>query len=700
MLEADSEDRGPGTHLAETLDDARARGFVGRAAELAVYRDALTGASKVRVLFVHGPGGIGKTTLLDAFGRETRQRGRQAIYVDARDLACSIEAVSEALQVNRRSTADEPAALLVDGYELLAPLDRWFREVLVPSRPAGSVTVLAGRAPPAAGWRLDPGWRQLIQIQPLGELGHAESTALLEGLGIGSTQCAALADLGRGWPLALAMLAEAVGSGAAPAQLSDTPDVVAQLCGLIVDDVPDAAHRAGLATCAHTTRLTEELLDRTIGERSSEVWRWLESRPYVRHGNGGLILHDVVGELFEEEFARRTPAAYAALHRSVRDYFLERLIDPDNPYPDRAAAEILLLHRHSPLAADIATLRVGGLLSVPKAGPRDHAEMIDLVRSTEGPESADLAERWIAEQPRGLYRIRSDFRLEAFCLQTYLPASPALVADDPVSGAVLRAVEDRGPLRPGERINIGRFSGATGDGYRNPLMLLVNGVASILEWAHQPAAWTFITTPDPDYFGPYFEYLGLTRMLDVQTHYGTTVGFGWDRRRFPVTAFFELMARRELTGETGPPPADLLRPAPMSRTTFDDAVRDALRLLARPDRLRESPLVTTALVDPSADDRGAVLGEVLRTAIAAQGTYRGVDERRLLERTLAKGAPSQESVAHVLDLPFSTYRRHLARATDAVIDYLWAVETGQPGAPYLGRGTDRHAVAGQELGTP
>jgi hypothetical protein len=31
----------------------------------------------------------------------------------------------------------------------------------------------------------------------------------------------------------------------------------------------------------------------------------------------------------------------------------------------------------------------------------------------------------------------------------------------------------------------------------------------------------------------------------------------------------------------------------------------------------------------------------------------------------------------VLGLPFSTYRRHLGRAVERVVELLWAVETGQ-----------------------
>ena len=50
---------------------------------------------------------------------------------------------------------------------------------------------------------------------------------------------------------------------------------------------------------------------------------------------------------------------------------------------------------------------------------------------------------------------------------------------------------------------------------------------------------------------------------------------------------------------------------------------------------------------------------------------------RVLERTYVHAAPTQEAAAQVLDLPFSTYRRHLARALQRLADLLWAVEIGE-----------------------
>jgi RecA/RadA recombinase len=53
-----------GTSLGDVIDRARRQSFVGRRSELRTFDDARVGRSPRRVLFVHGPGGIGKTTLL------------------------------------------------------------------------------------------------------------------------------------------------------------------------------------------------------------------------------------------------------------------------------------------------------------------------------------------------------------------------------------------------------------------------------------------------------------------------------------------------------------------------------------------------------------------------------------------------------------------------------------------------------------
>ncbi len=675
--------------LSGSLARARARGFVGRAAELRAFTDALEHASPARVLFLHGPGGIGKTTLLDAMARRAWQAGHDVVHLDAHDVEASAATVA-ALVTPPETRASgggngQPDVLLVDGYELFDPLDRWFREELLPARPEGSVTVLAGRSRPRSAWTLDPGWHHLLRVVELGALDAAESDGLLAAVGVEADRRDAMARLAHGSPLALALVAEACADGPVPQSLAEAPQVVAELCRLIVDDVPDAAHRDGLATCAHATRMTQDLLARVVGPRTDEVWDWLLTRPYVRQGAVGLFLHDVVREAFESELAHRSPQAYTALHNTVRDYFLQRLVDPTEPHPDRAAAEILLLHRHSPLAATTTTLRRGGILSVVTAGVEEREEILGLIAAGEGRESAELARRWVAEQPRSLYCVRSQDGVLGFSVQVYLPAGGGLAVDDPVAAAVLRAVEQQGALRPGERVHVNRFAGAAGQYQGDPLQLLVNGVACILEWSSRAAAWTFIVPMASGHYGRYFEYLGMSPVVLDGVGGHETVGYGWDRRRFPIPAFFEMAARRELTGETGPPPPELLRPAPLSHKDFDAAVRAALLDLDRPDRLARSPLLGSALADPTASDSAGALRGTLLAAVQSLATERrGAEHRRVLERTYAKGAPTQEVAAELLGLPFSTYRRHLGQAQERLVELLWSVEIGErppPGAP-------------------
>ena len=655
-----------GPTLSAVLDDARRRGFVGRSPELRSFAAALAGTGPVRVLFVHGPGGIGKSTLLDELRRRAADGGRPALLLHGRDVAGSIDDVAAA--VSGLPSGPGPV-LLVDGYELLSRLDRWFREHLLPSLPADSVVVLAGREPPDGAWSADPGWRQLLRNHDLGAMPTAESVELLCRLGVPEHLRGRLATLGRGHPLTLTLLAEASAGGTVPTRLDELPQLVAELCRVLVREVPDADHRTGLATCAHAYRTTEDLLAATVGPRAPEVWAWLRARPFVGHSGDGLHLHDLVRDVFDAEFAQRNPDAYVELHRTMRQHTVGRLLDPASLSRHRDATELMLLHRRSPFEAEVRQLRDSGVLAVVPAAPADWAGALEIVSRAEGPAVAQLLRRWIDAQPAGLYVARSEAGVQAFALHVSVSPEDNPVPDDPVVRAVLDAIERRSPLRPGERVGIARFMGNYGAYQRDALAVLAGSVSSLVEWLSRPAGWTVVAVQHEDFWRPFFEYLGFGVLARLPVATTDVIAYGWDRRRLPLAAFLELTGRRELTGETGPPPAELLRPAPLGRDAFEEAVRAALREVNRPDRLAAGPLAGTAL---GPDLRASLVAGIARLGDEPKGELL----RRVLERTYLRGAPSQEAAAEVLGLPFSTYRRHLARATARLADLLWAVEVG------------------------
>jgi hypothetical protein len=78
------------TSLATRLQAARRRAFIGRAPELATFRAALAEPERpLTVLFMTGPGGIGKSSLLRRFAQEATEAGREVLAVDAHNAECT-----------------------------------------------------------------------------------------------------------------------------------------------------------------------------------------------------------------------------------------------------------------------------------------------------------------------------------------------------------------------------------------------------------------------------------------------------------------------------------------------------------------------------------------------------------------------------------------------------------------------------------
>ena len=70
--------------MSERLAALRRSRFVGRRAELELFQAALSrSAFDFSVLYIYGPGGMGKTTLLREFARLAAEAGRTPVTLDA-----------------------------------------------------------------------------------------------------------------------------------------------------------------------------------------------------------------------------------------------------------------------------------------------------------------------------------------------------------------------------------------------------------------------------------------------------------------------------------------------------------------------------------------------------------------------------------------------------------------------------------------
>jgi hypothetical protein len=414
--------------LATVIEQARRRAFVGRRAELARFEDMVAGRDPRRVMFVHGPGGIGKTLLLGELGVRARAAGRVTVGVDAREVDWSPEgfraAFDRAVERAVEREGDQPTVLLLDGYERFGRVDDWVRGELVPSLAAEAVVVLAGREPPPAPWTTDPGWRALTVLHPLGELSAGESQELVRRAGAPAELVERLAALGHGHPLTLALLAEAARTGDVPPDdLAGAPDLVAALVARVVGEVPSAAHAAGLAVCTHAWLTTEDLLRRVVGDEAPAVWSWLESRPFVTRSPDGLHPHDLVRDALDADLLGRSRETYRRVHRMVHEHVVSALRRADAFDMVLWAHQKMWLHRRSPLSAMYLAIREDQPTTLVPGEPRDHPAVLDLIEQIEGAASAAVAARWLAAEPGNLQVIRSDEGLAAFAYNILWPSS-------------------------------------------------------------------------------------------------------------------------------------------------------------------------------------------------------------------------------------------------------------------------------------
>jgi DNA-binding winged helix-turn-helix (wHTH) protein len=196
--------------------------FVGRRREMSVFRGGLLQEDDpVQVLYIHGPDGIGKTTLLHEMSFEAERRGARSIWLSGRHMAPRPQAFREAVQgafPNESTTFPLSSAgeftrvVLVDGYEALVEIDGWLREQFLSELPRSTRLVLASRLPPSHAWRADLAWQRGVEEIELGPLAESECEELLAARGFARERRGALIREAKGHPLLLALACDSKGA--------------------------------------------------------------------------------------------------------------------------------------------------------------------------------------------------------------------------------------------------------------------------------------------------------------------------------------------------------------------------------------------------------------------------------------------------------------------------------------------------------
>lgn len=706
--------------IAERLKTARNAVFVGRNKEQQRFQQILTGEAAPGVFWLHGPGGVGKSALLRVLAEEARTSDFPVYFVDGHHLEATPEAFLRALCVSLNIPISENATrdgvlevlqryleartrrvvIFVDTIEVLAPLELWWREEFLPALPENVFLVLAGRKAPDAAWSADAGWRDLIQVRALHNLDAATASEYLKRRAVPTNQHGALLQFTHGHPLALSLVADffdqrrTQGQDAITLEFTpeDAPEVVRTLLAKIVADESSTEHRAALEACALVRLTTEDLLEKLLDGDAHQAFVWLRGLSFIETSRQGLFPHDMVREVLLADLRWRNPGQHRLLHERAREFYAARFEAASVPEQQRLLMDYVFLHRYNPLVRPFLDWRENNsLVSEPQNEPLRPDELQDLVamvETHEGAESAAIARDWLRAQPQSVLLMRnSRGEVAAFLAMVSLTAaSPEEIERDPATKAAWNYLESHAPLRPGEEATMTRFW-MSRDTYQDTSpaqsLVFVNAVRHYLTTPQ--LAFSFFVCAAPEFYAPLFQYASGLRLNEADFKVGSHVYgvYGHDWRALPPLEWLDLLGQREVSSAPSyniapPPTLDVL-----TRDEFCEAVRNALRDWHRPHDLRKNRLLRTRVVvnragrNAGIEERVTALQSLIREACESmRGAKREGKFLRALYHGYIKPAPTQERAAEAMDVPFSTYRRYLKSGLDSVADFLWKREIG------------------------
>ena len=454
--------------ISERLAEAAKSTFVGRKVERSLISDAIAADElPFMVAFIHGPGGIGKSRLIQAVLSDSDPEVRHYL-MDCREIEPTPRGFQAFLGANLGLPDSEPdfsavvdflnkstrrTVIALDTYETFGLMDTWMRQEFLPSLTENVFTVIAGREAPNPAWLTTPGWSAFFKEIKLGELSTEDTLKMLETRGLRPDQIERVKKFAKGFPLALEMAAAAISTqpdleiaaGPPPKILQQLTD--AFLAGLR-PEIIEAVEAASTVR-----RITEPLLGNLLSKTDvREIYNNLQTLPFIEATAKGQVFQDVVRDAISRELERRDPERYRKLRRRAYSYFTKQ--------SHRAVANTLwqytadLLYMiENPIARGAFFPEGASDLRLEPANSNSTDEIHQIIDSNEPDELGFWLKRWWDRHPETFNIARSpNGRVEAFYF-TFEPekVGQALINEDPFASNWLRHL-DQNPLEPGERV--------------------------------------------------------------------------------------------------------------------------------------------------------------------------------------------------------------------------------------------------------
>ena len=688
--------------IADRIQAERKRQFVGRTDEKELFSSIISSPVMPSVVWsVYGPGGVGKTTLLRQLENICAAMGVKSTTLDGRYLQpnpdlfmaslCAATGEMDSQGALASLGSNGKGVLFVDTFEAIEPLDGWFRDTFIPQLPENVLIVLLGRKRPNVGWRSDV-WSKLCWLTPLRNLSDADSRAFLASQTVPSTAHSKIFGMTHGFPLALTLVAE---NYAQSGQLGLGPDpsldLVTVLLDRFVEGVNDPLYRDLLELCSLIRMTTESLIAEALSaQRAPELFGWLKSLSFIEATPFGLMPHDLARDAISAELRWRNPDRYSELHHRARAYYSDRLDRATGPAQQLILFDYIYLHRDNPVMAPFFQWNSQPPAFTDLAHPIDSEHIIEMVKNHEGEESARWAEYWLSRQPGAFLVMRDSAqpsRLRGLLVLLNLGEAGEDARQDPATRVAMEYMDEKGPLRTGERATYFRFW-MDDEGYQTvtPVQSLIF-VAIVQHYVTEPnLATTFLPCADAAFWSPMFQYARHPQ-IEKLTFQISERSFGVyfnDWRILKPKPWLAVLSEQEVPIKAGSekpmPKGDIVV---LSKEGFEESVLEAFKSFTNVAKLAKNPLIRSRVViDRMAGDSdtkqrvGVLKGLLLEAAETLSSNSRDDKLFMALDKCYLHPMKSQEAAAEKIDISIATIRRHLKSGVARVADLLWQMETG------------------------
>ena len=681
--------------LRDILQQQRKKNFVGRQNELIFFSSLLHSTSPdYHLIYIYGPGGQGKTTLLKQFGDICLETSVPFFQLDCRYIEAHPDSFKQTFQVSSPFGEAEVfdaidkhrglVVVMIDTYEKLKPLDDWLRLEFLPELSGNVITVITGRSALSTNWKTDPGWQSITKTFSLKELSDEESKQLLNRRNIPIENIHRIVQYTHGNPLALSIVADMFDQRSnSHFDPLDSPDIMKTLLEQFVQEVPSPAHKAALELCSLVNVTTEQLIEEVLGPQlAHELFNWLTTLTFIEKGPAGIYPHDIARDAIASELHWRNPDWYRHLHIRTQQYYITRLLKKTGESQRALLFGLIFLHRMNPAVKPFFEFQETGSSWMDLLKEEDKPHLLEMVKKFEGAASVKIFEQWLNHEAAAIWVFRDAEKRPAGLV---LKIDVEKLKNKTHDGIINEVISYKNKLKIEEGQLITAFRTWMGrEHYQN-----VSGVQSaiflaIVQYYFTPGlAVSMLSCAHPGFWSQVLNYADLHQVNELDYEMNETP-HGWylhDWRERPPLAWLELMGKREINEEESPSTEVQASTHSLTEKQFTDAVHEALKFVDHPKKLIGNSLLQCRFVkennelENSEINLALTLADKIKKAVSSlESSPKDEMLHRILFRSFINPVGSQEQTADFLYMSFSTYRRNLKKAVDRVADILWLEE--------------------------